>query len=135
MSYGSNWHQGDPFKERRATREEHLDASDNLREAAALALSNGNLVVASESCWGVVAHMLQAIAERHGLRHRTNLDFDDIVGWLVGETDDHGLRLSFVLAYRLHRNFYRIVLDEREVRDYASYAMDLVDRIREFADA
>lgn len=135
MSYGAHRHLGDPFRERRATREEHLDASSNIRVVAAVALSEGDLVVASEACWGAVAHMLQAIAERHGLEHQRNRDFDDIVNWLVGETDDHGLRFSYSRAYRLHRNFYRIVLDEREVRDDASYAMDLVDRIREFADA
>lgn len=135
MPYRSNGHLGDPFRERRATREEHLHASSNIRELATVALSEGNLVVASEACWGVVAHMLQAIAERHGLKHQRNRDFDDIVNWLVSETDDQDLRLSYSRAYRLHRNFYRIVLHEREVEDDARYAMDLVDRIREFADS
>ena len=135
MSYRANGHRGDPFKERRATLEEHLNASANLQETAAVALSDGNLVLASEACWGVVAHMLQAIAERHGLSHWSNRDLDDIVSWLVGKTNDHGLRFPFACAYTLHRNFYRIVLVEDEVQDNARYAMDLVDRIREFADS
>ena len=135
MSFESNGHLGDPFMERRATLANHLDASISLTGTASDALGDGNLVFASEAYWGVVAHMLQAIAERHGLDHRSNRDFKEIVVWLVGETHDRDLLWLFARAYTLHRNFYRIVLDEQEIRDYALHAMDLVDRIREFADS
>ena len=135
MPSAANGHHGDPFRERRATREEHLEASASLRNVASTSLREGDLVTVFESYWGVVAHMLQAIAERHNLSHRTNRDFDKIIGWLVEETDDYSLQFLHSCAYTLHRNFYRIVLDEQEIRDYARYAMDLVDRIREFADS
>lgn len=135
MSHESNGHYIDPFRERRATSADHLEASTSLKDTAVAAFRNGDLVIASEAYWGVVAHMLQAIAERHDLDHRSNQDFKEIVQWLVEKTDDRDLLWLFTLAYRLHRNFYRIVLDEREVQDYASYAIDLADRIREFADA
>ena len=135
LSYGTNGFRGDPFRERRATRLDHLEVSTDLRDTAAAALRIGDLVSASEAYWGVVAHMLQAIAERHGLTHRSNQDFKAIVQWLVGETNDRDLLRLFTHAYTLHRNFYRIVLDEREVKDYSKSATELVYRIREFADS
>lgn len=120
--------------ERRATREEHLDASARLRVVADASLLARDFIIASEAYWGTVAHMLQAIAERHGLRHWSNRDFGEIVDWLIGETSDSQLLFSFARVYMLHRNFYRIVLDEHEVQANARYAIELADGIRGFAD-
>lgn len=133
MSSSGNGRLSDPFKERRATREEHLDASESLRASADASLVVNDFVIASEAYWGAVAHILQAIAERNGLRHWSNRDFGEIVDWLIGETGDSQLLFSFARVYMLHRNFYRIVLDEHEVRAHARYAIDLADRIRGFA--
>ena len=135
MSSAGDGHRADPFKERRATREEHLEASSSLRAAAAASLKDRDFIIASEAYWGVVAHMLQAIAERQSLRHWSNRDFGEIIDWLIGETNDSQFLFLFARAYMLHRNFYRIVLDDHEVQDNARYAIALADGIRVFADA
>ena len=71
------------FADRRATAEDHLEASDLLRQSARHAFDDGNLVLASEAYWGVAAHALQAVAERHGIKHSTNLDFKRAIEWLI----------------------------------------------------
>lgn len=121
------------FADRRATARDHLQASDSLREAARRAIDDGDLVLASEAYWGVVAHILQAVAETHGIPHSTNLDFERINNWLVAETHNEKLEGAFERSYRLHQNFYRIVLTQEEIRGYSHYALALADEVRDYA--
>ena len=121
------------FAGRRATPEEHLQVSDLLRTAAVYNLRTGNLALASEAFWGVVAHILQAIAERHGIKHTTNRDFEVINDWLVAKTGNDQMRFWFRRAYRLHQNFYRIVMTIQDIDARAQYAIALADAARPFA--
>ena len=121
------------FADRRATAQDHLQASDSLRESAQQAIDDGNLVLASEAYWGVVAHALQAVAEQHGIRHSTNLDFQRISRWLISETQNPELADLYRESYNLHRNFYRVVLTHQEVRRYSQYALRLADEVRDYA--
>ena len=57
----------DEFEGRRATPEQHLTVSDSLRATGQNAVATGDLPLASEAYWGVVAHVFQAVAERHGI--------------------------------------------------------------------
>ena len=118
---------------RRATPEQHIQASDYLRATAENALLTGDLVLASEAYWGVVAHMLQAIAERRGMRHISNLDFKVIKNWLIEETRNDDLDDWYFLTYRLHQNFYRIVMTRDEVEICSRLALALADAARPFA--
>ena len=121
------------FADQHATAQEHLHASDSLREAARQAIDDGNLVLASEAYWGVVAHALQAVAEKHGIPHSTNLDFRRIIDWLVSETHNIELEDWFQRSYHLHQNFYRIVMNQEVIRDYSQFALRLADEIRVYA--
>ena len=123
----------DEFAGRRATPEEHLQASDLLRKAAVRALANGELALASEAFWGTVAHALQGAAERHGLRHETNMDFRDIKDWLVDETGDAQIHVWFLRAYELHQNFYRIVMTREDIETRTQHALAVADAARPFA--
>ena len=123
----------DEFAGRRATPEQHLQESDSLRAAAERNLAAGDLALASEAYWGVVAHVLQAIAERRGMKHDSNLDFRTIKDWLINETRNHQLDRWYRQAYRLHRNFYRIILTRAEIETGAQYALNLADAARPFA--
>ena len=123
----------DEFADRRATMEDHLRASDSLRQSAERALDAGDLVLASEAYWGIVAHALQAVAEQNGIRHSTNLDFKRIISWLISETQNGQIRIWFERSYRLHQNFYRIVMTHGDIRDYSQYALRLADEIRVYA--
>ena len=121
------------FADRRATAEDYLQASDSLRESAGRAFDAGDLVLASEACWGVVARALQAVAERHGIPHSTNLDFLRINKWLISETQNREIADLYRWSYNLHRNFYRIVLKDQEISDLAQFALRLADEVRDFA--
>ena len=90
-------------------------------------------MLASEAYWGVAAHALQAVAERHGIKHSTNLDFNRITNWLVTQTRDGKLIDWFDAAYYLHQNFYKIVMTPEEVRENSQHALRLADQIRTFA--
>ena len=121
------------FADSRATPEQHLQESDSLRIAAEINLKSGNLALASEAFWGMVAHLFQAIAERRGMRHESNLDFRSIRDWLIAETRNHDLNESYELTYHLHRNFYRITLTKEEIEIRAQYALALADAARPYA--
>ena len=91
------------------------------------------MVLASEAYWGIVAHALQAVAERNGIKHSTNLDFERINNWLISETRNGQLDYWYDMSYRLHRNFYRIVFKQEEIRDLSRHALALADEIRDYA--
>ena len=107
--------------------------SDSLRDAAALCMSVGKFGLACEAYWGVVAHMLQAIAQRRGMRHRSNLDFRAIMDWLAAETGNEELKTWFQRTYRLHQNFYRIIMTTEEIEARSESALALADAARPFA--
>ena len=123
----------DPFAGRRATPEQHMLASDSFRATAERALENDDLPLASEACWGMAAHALQALAESHGLKHRTNLDFRDIKDWLVAKTGEQQINIWFLRAYELHQNFYRIVMTREDIESRSPHAIALADAARPFA--
>ena len=123
----------DVFAIRQATPEQHLQTSDALRHTALLILASGDLALASEAYWGVVPHMLQAVAERHGIRHTTNRDFEVISNWLTNEIGNEQIRIWFRRSYRLHQNFYRIVMTREDIEIRAQYAIALADAARPFA--
>ena len=110
-----------------------MEASDLLRQSARQAIDDGNLVLASEAYWGVAAHALQAVAERHGIPHSTNLDFRTIIEWLVSGARSDDVVEWYRKSYDLHRNFYQIVMTQDDVRDHSHYALRLADQIRPFA--
>ena len=122
----------DEFAGHRATPEEHLQESDSLRAAAERNLAAGDLALASEAYWGVVAHMLQAIAERRGMKHDSNLDFRTINDWLINETQNEELEDWYSTTYRLHQNFYRIILKRTDIETRSQYALNLADAARPF---
>ena len=119
--------------QRRATPEQHVQASYSMRDMAEHCLATGNLPLASEAYWGMVAHMLQAIAEKRDMRHDTNLDFRTIKDWLTDETQNTELNHLFIETYELHRNFYRIVMTRDEVVERSRFAVALADTARPFA--
>ena len=121
------------FATRRATPEQHLQESDILRAAAMINLEAGNLALASEAFWGMVAHLFQAIAEIRGMRHESNLDFRTIRDWLIAETQNHQLNESYERTYQLHRNFYRITLTPEEIETRSRHALALADAARPYA--
>ena len=93
----------------------------------------GKFGLASEAYWGMVAHILQAIAEKRGMRHISNLDFRVIMDWLVAETGNEQLKIWFQRTYRLHQNFYRIIMTREEIEIRSQSAIALADAARPFA--
>lgn len=93
----------------------------------------GDLALASEAYWGMVAHMLQAVAELRGMRHETNLDFRTIKDWLIDETGDATLDRLFFRTYQLHQNFYRIIMTLDDIITRSRQALALADAARPYA--
>ena len=106
-----------------------------MRTAAAHNMVTGNLALASEAFWGVAAHMLQAVAERHGLKHTTNRDFEVINNWLSTKIGNEQTMSWFRRTYRLHQNFYRIVMTREDIEFRSKFALDLADAARPYAQS
>ena len=81
----------------------------------------------------MIAHILKAVAEIHGLKHQTNLDFRDIKDWLIGKTREQQIQIWFLHSYQLHQNFYRILMTQEEIDERFESVMALAEIARPFA--
>ena len=90
-------------------------------------LEEGDLLEASEKFWGAASHMVKAIAEQRGWRHRNHSALYQIVGQVATELGDEGLRDRLLEAGQFHTNFYENWLDSDTVRRGGERVRELVD--------
>ena len=64
------------------------NTSAELMAKAEDALSQGDLLRASEKAWGAAAHMVKAVAERRRWRHTGHRELFQVVSRLAEETGD-----------------------------------------------
>jgi hypothetical protein len=95
-----------PFSLRLASFSLSLRVSCSFLVKARHALSEGDLVQASEKGWGAAAQAVKAVAESRGWSHQSHRDLFQAVGRLTTETGDGGIGDLFHAASSLHVNFY-----------------------------
>ena len=111
----------------------YIDTSRELIAKAQVALTQDDLLQASEKGWGAAAQMVKGIAEKRGWRHDGHREHYQIVNRLAGEASDRQLRVLFNSASALHSNFYeqwmpRQMIDDSltEVRGFLSKLENLL---------
>ena len=105
--------------------EEHVEISREFISKAHDALTQHDLLQASEKLWGAAAHMVKAVAETRGWAHSGHRELFQVVNRLVDETGNGELRPLFDAANSLHSNFYENWMPEVWIEDGAR-------RVREF---
>ena len=79
--------------------------SELLRKARE-ALSEGDLIQASEKGWGAAAQMVKAVAEQRGWPHDNHRALYQVANRLAAESGDRDIRRLFSVASAIHQNFY-----------------------------
>ncbi len=90
--------------------------SHYLLEESQIQLDLGDLIQASEKCWGAAAHAVKSIAQTRGWNHHRHDLLRDIVNQISDEWDSPALRVLFDSASILHQNFYEHDLDDEDVQ-------------------
>ena len=97
--------------------EEHVVTSRELLTKALEAVSQDDLLQASEKGWGAAAHMVKGLAQKRGWRHNGHRDLYQAVNRLAQETADREIRVLFNSASALHSNFYETWMPREMVED------------------
>jgi hypothetical protein len=105
--------------------DEYVLTSRELLAKAEEALSQNDLLQASEKGWGAAAHMVKGVAEKRGWRHDGHRELYQVVTRLAQETSDSELGVLFSVAKALHSNFYEHWMTKEVIEE------DLA-RVREF---
>jgi len=109
-------------------REKYTALSRDLLTKAQEALTQGDLVQASEKGWGAAAQMVKAVAAKRRWRHNGHGALFQVVDRLVEETGNPQLDILFQVANSLHNNFYENWLPIGAVERG-------LDRVREFVQS
>ncbi|MDE0376879.1 MAG: PaREP1 family protein [bacterium] len=92
-------------------------------------LAEGDSRQASEKGWGAAAQMIKAVASNRGWKHDSHAALYRVVGNLVTETRDDGIRKRFTTANALHQNFYENWGDADYVSGGLADVKDLLDKL------
>ena len=92
-------------------------------------LAEGDSRQASERGWGAAAQMIKAIASNRGWKHDSHASLYRIVGRLVKETGDDGIRGLFSTANALHQNFYENWGDADYVAGGLADVREMLDKL------
>jgi hypothetical protein len=109
--------------------EEYAAQSRELLEKGQEALSQGDLVQASEKLWGAAAQMVKSVAERRGWPHSSHRDLFRVVSQLAQETGDTRMRSLFQLADSLHTNFYENWMTREYIEDGVPQVQELISKL------
>ena len=103
--------------------------SEELLLKAEEALSERDLLQASEKLWGATAHMVKAVAQQRGWEHSSHRALYRVIDRLVEETGDAELGELFLVAGQLHTNFYENWLSHERIATEAPRISELVKRL------
>ena len=108
----------------------HLQVSRNFLTHAKEQLDLGDSLQASEKGWGAAAHVVKAVAERRGWRHRSHSHLFNAVRRIATDTGQTEIIDLFNAANALHQNFYEGWLDD----EYIAINLDRVERLLDILD-
>ena len=111
--------------------DQHAITSRELFVKAEEALTQDDLLQASEKGWGAAAHLVKSVAQRKNWRHDGHRELYQAVNRLAQETGDNQLRVLFGSASALHTNLYENWLPKEMVEAYLAQVGDF---LRELED-
>jgi hypothetical protein len=103
--------------------------SRQLLEQGREALSQGELVQASEKLWGAAAQMVKSVAERRGWSHTSHRELFQVVNRLAQEIGDSEVRRLFQIANSLHTNFYENWMTQEYVEDSIGQIQEFINKL------
>ncbi|MDE0290017.1 MAG: PaREP1 family protein [bacterium] len=107
----------------------YQEAARQLLAQGFAELAEGDSRQASEKGWGAAAQMIKAVASNRGWKHDSHAALYRVVGNLVTETRDDGIRKRFTTANALHQNFYENWGDADYVSGGLADVKDLLDKL------
>jgi len=99
-----------------------------LTEAREL-LKKGDLVQASEKCWGASALAVKSIGAMRGLKLEQHGSLWNFVSKLSKESGDEDIDIYFSVANSLHRNFYEAQMNKEVIGILARRIEELIDKL------
>ena len=127
-----------PRLDRYRTAQKYAGMAQDFRAKAWVHLEQGDLSQASNKAWGLVAETVKAISAHHGGFIHTHHAITEVVrelARLVGNAGDTETRVwingMFIIASRLHSNFYENETPEELVRDGLILCEQLSERLYE----
>ena len=120
------------------TAQKYAGMAQNFRAGAWEHLDKGDLPQASNKAWGLVAETVKAISAHYGgiiHSHRSIGEVVDELARLVGNAGDMETRRwlngIFMIASRLHSNFYENEMPENQVLDGLILCEELSQKLYE----
>ena len=114
--------------------EEHNLRARRFLDDADAELAAGDELQASEKLWGAAAHSVIAVAQRHRWDFGSHRSLTRAVNMLATATGDSGLIDDFVVAQRLHANFYHGFLEEHQLTECRLHVRAFVPRVLAIAE-
>ncbi len=108
----------------------HAERASTLMSHVDGRIEAGDRLQASEKLWGVVAHTLKEIAERHGWQNDDHRDLHHIASYLSSVSGDEDIRTGMMMANGFHRNFYEDDAPMSSIRAGVKPMGELVDRLQ-----
>jgi Archaeal PaREP1/PaREP8 family len=109
--------------------DEYTLTSHELLAKAEEALSQDDLLQASEKGWGAAAHMVKGVAERKGWQHNSHRELYQVVSRLSQEQSDSGINVLFSVANALQSNFYENWKTKEVVEDDLAKVRELLQKL------
>ncbi len=113
----------------------HNEISQYLIEEAQGQLERGDLIQASEKCWGAVAHAVKSVAQTRGWNHHRHDLLRDVVAQIAEERDRPDLLTLFGAASIMHQNFYEHQMYDYEVQSGIDDARTLIGELEAINDS
>jgi len=99
--------------------EKHAGQSRHYLLNASKFIDAGDSEKASEFLWGSIAQALKALALSKGIRLQKHWEIWNYVESLAKELEDRSIYDVFLHADSLHKNFYELELEMKDVRRMA----------------
>ena len=108
----------------------HAQRASTLMSHVGGRIEAGDRLQASEKLWGVVAHTLKEVAERHGWRNNNQRDLQHIASYLSRVSGDDTIETGMMMANGYHRNFYEDDSPMSAIEAGVKPTENLVERLR-----
>jgi hypothetical protein len=106
--------------------------SRELLAKAQEALTQDDLLQASEKGWGAAAHMVKGVAEKRGWRrHNGHRELYQVVNRLAQETGNRQFSVLFNSASALHSNFYENWMPKEMIEDSLTQVVEFLQKLEE----
>lgn len=109
--------------------EEYSQTGREFLRKAEEALTQDDLLQASEKGWGAAAQMVKGLAQRNGWPHYGHRELYQAVNRLEQETGDSEFRVLFNAASALHSNFYEHWMPREMVTGNLRQVREFLDKL------